>query len=120
MTPAAADWVYDVVLTQRFKESVGAIMWTGAGADRRDEGRGAAFLRMCACQYGPCGRCGDGRPDRCAHRGWTPPLVPDGWIQSRRGLAVGAVWRSGKACAWLCPTVVLGQLELFALAGGAR
>jgi hypothetical protein len=115
-----ADWVYAVVLTQRYKESAGAIMWTGARENRRDEGQGAAFLRMCDCQSGLCGRCSDGRPERCAHRAWTPPSVPETHIQDRRGHALDPVWRAGKPCAWLCSTVRLGQLELFAAAGGAR
>jgi hypothetical protein len=121
VTPAAADWVYEHVLTQRYKESAGAIMWTGARENRRDEGRGAAFLRMCCCQYGLCGRCGDGRTDRCGHREWSPPLTPDTWLQTQDGWAVAGVWRSGKACWWLCSTAAagLGQLELFAV-GGAR
>lgn len=123
MRPEAADWVYDVVLTQRYKESAGAIQWTGKQATGtwRDEGPGAAMLRTCPCQYGLCGRCADGRPDRCAHRDWTPPLSPETYVHGRRhGAAVARVWRKGKPCAWLCPNVRLGQLELFALAGGAR
>lgn len=120
MTPAAADWVYREVLTQRFRESAGAVMWTGAREHRRDEGPGAAMLRTCRCQYGLCGHCGDGRPDRCTHRNWTPPAGPDTWIQGRGGAALVPVWRVGKPCAWLCPNARVGQLELFALAGGAR
>jgi len=123
MTPEAADWVYDVVLTQRFKESAGAIEWTGARENRRDEGRGRIRVRECPCEWRLCGRCADGRPDRCAHRDWTPSVGPVAYIQNRRGGVVGEVWPAGKPCAWLCSTVVagsLGQLELFALAGGAR
>lgn len=112
VTPDEARWVYDVVLTRRFKESAGAIMWTGARENRRDEGGGMAFLALCACQYGLCGRCGDGRPDLCSHREWTPPFAPETYIQDRRGHALRRVWRSGKPCAWLCPSVRLGQLEL--------
>jgi hypothetical protein len=119
MTPAAADWVYDVVLTQRYKESAGAIMWTGAREQRRDEGQGAVFLRTCACQFGLCGRCSDGRPDRCPHRDWSPPVVPETYVQDRSGYAIARVWRSGKPCWWLCPSARVGQLELFAV-GGAR
>jgi hypothetical protein len=121
MTPEAADWVYDVVLTRRYKESTGAIMWTGARENRRDEGKGAAFLRMCCCQYGLCGHCGDGRPDRCSHREWTPPAQPATHLMDRRGMVLASVWRSGKPCAWLCPNAQMGQLPLFsALVGGAR
>ncbi len=121
MTPDAADWVYDVVLTRRYKESVGAIMWTGAREHRRDEGQGAAFLRKCACQYGPCGHCGDGRHDRCGHREWRPPASPCTYVQNPRGHALTAVWPSGTACAWLCPCVcpapVAPPIEQLALVG---
>lgn len=122
MPREAADWVYDVVLTQRFKESAGCIQWTGfrKTGTWRDEGPGAVMLRTCPCEYGLCGRCADGRPDRCAHREWTPPLVPAAYVQNRRGMAIAKVWRSGKPCTWLCPNVRLGQLELFAPAGGDR
>lgn len=120
MTPAAADWVYDVVLTQRYKESVGAIMWTGARENRRDEGKGAAFLEVCPCRYGQCGRCSDGRPDLCAHRAWNPGISPETHIVSQRGYALARVWRRGRPCAWVCSSVRAGQMELFALAGGAR
>lgn len=119
MTPAAADWVYEHVLTRRFKESAGAIMWTGAGKDRTDAGQGAAFLRTCCCETGLCGRCGDGRPDRCTHRGWAPAPAPASWLVDRAGMAVAAVWMSGKPCAWLCANAPRGQLDLFAV-GGAR
>ncbi len=119
MTPEAAGWVYDVVLTRRYKESVGAIEWTGARENRRDAGLGAAMVRGCECQFGLCGHCGDGRPDRCSHREWTPPLVPETYLQDRSGYVVAEVWRTGKACAWLCPNVQLGQLELIPT-GGTR
>jgi hypothetical protein len=46
MPAEAAAWIYDVVLTQKYKESCGAIMWTGAGPSRRDEGMGPAFLAL--------------------------------------------------------------------------
>ena len=119
MTPEAADWVYEHVLTRRYKESAGAIEWTGAREKRRDEGRGPLRLRECPCWYGLCGRCGDGRPDRCSHREWAPPFVPAARVQNRRGMVVADVWLVGKPCSWLCPNVRLGQLELFAV-GGAR
>lgn len=119
VTPAEADWVYDVVLTRRYKESAGAIMWTGARENRRDEGPGPRMLRMCACSFGLCGRCSGGRPDLCSHRAWTPGVSPEGYIQDRAGNALNRVWMKGRPCSWLCPTVRLGQLELFA-AGGAR
>jgi hypothetical protein len=106
--PEEADWVYDVVLTQRYKESTGCIMWTGAREKRRDEGPGKAMVRKCECEYGLCGRCSDGRPDRCAHRDWTPPTSPETWIQNPRGLALTAVWRAGAPCHWLCPTASTG------------
>lgn len=126
MTPQAAGWVYDVVLTQRYKESIGAIMWTGARENRRDEGKGAAFLSVCPCQYGPCGRCGDGRPELCKQK---PVVSPETRILSPNGWALTPVWRSGRPCCWVCPTVArpaepepepaVVQLELFALAGAS-
>lgn len=127
MKPAAADWVYEHVLTQRFKESAGAIEWTGARENRRDEGAGAARLRWCPCQWGPCGRCSDGRHDRCAHKGeWRPPATPATWIQDRAGHALTAVWMPGRPCAWRCSCVCpqpdsdpVEQMALFAV-GGAR
>jgi hypothetical protein len=114
-----AAWIYDVVLTRKYLESVGAIMWTGAGASRRDEGMGPAFLALCACQYGQCGRCSDGRPELCSHRAWNPGISPEAYIVSQRGYALARVWRRGRPCRWLCTSVRVGQLELFALAGGA-
>lgn len=122
MTPAAADWVYEHVLTQRYKESAGAIIWTGARENRRDEGKGAAFLATCACQYGPCGWCSDGRHDRCAHKGeWRPPPSPATWMQDKRGMAIGAVWMTGKPCQWSCscdcPAPVPPPVEQLALVG---
>ncbi|MHB1139887.1 MAG: DUF6248 family natural product biosynthesis protein, partial [Microthrixaceae bacterium] len=104
MTTEAADWVYGVVLTRRYKESAGAIMWTGARENRRDGGAGAAFLRSCPCEVRLCGRCGDGRPDRCAHRSWSPGPTPATFVQDHRGMAVAEVWRAGTACSWVCAT----------------
>jgi hypothetical protein len=120
MPAEAAAWIYSTVLTRRYLESVGAIMWTGAGANRRDEGQGPAFLALCDCRYGLCGRCSGGRPDLCAHRNWSPGISAETYIVSPRGYALARVWRSGRPCRWLCPSVRVGQLELFALAGGAR
>lgn len=119
MTPEAADWVYRHVLTDRLKESSGAIMWTGSGPDRRDEGRGAAMLRTCRCQYGRCHRCLLGSHDGCTGIRVTGPAAR---VLDRTGLALAEVWPSGRPCAWQCPCGCrgVGQLELFALAGGAR
>lgn len=133
MTDDAAGWVYDIVLTQRYKESAGAIMWTGKGANRRDEGEGRAFIACCECQYGPCGRCSDGRHERCTHHHWRPTPGPATHVVNQRGYALNAVWMSGKACVWRCscgcpapkpvvevaaaPEPVFEQLDLFALAG---
>lgn len=120
MPPSAADWVYDVVITRRYKESAGAIMWTGKGDDRRDEGYGAVMLRTCPCQYGPCGHCGLGRHHRCTHRRFAPTVSPATYVQNPRGYALTPVWTAGKPCAWRCPCVCpapvtppLEQLSLF-------
>lgn len=139
MPAAAADWVYDRVLTRRYKESTNAIDWVGARENRRDEGKGAAFLRVCSCQYGPCGHCSAGRHDRCSHRERQPAPACTTYLQNSAGLAIAEVWRSGKPCAWLCtcdcrtaapvdpeqptvmaPELVFEQISLFELAGGAR
>lgn len=114
MTPEQARWVYDVVIPLRYKESVGAVMWTGARENRRDGGQGMAFLAMCACQYGLCGRCGDGHPERCSHANWEPGVHADTGIIAVSGASVAQVWRKGRPCYWLCPTVRVGQLSLFA------
>lgn len=130
MTPDAADWIYRHVLTTAYRRSVGA---EGRGKD--DELQlGFAAVRTCPCQFGPCGRCALGRHDHCSHHNWRPPASPLAHILTRRGGALTPVWPTGKACAWRCPCgclppeplpavepePVVEQLELFALAGGAR
>lgn len=117
MNSAAADWVYTVVLTRRYLESCGAIMWTGKGAGRKDEGHGAVMLRTCPCQWGPCGHCTVGRHHRCTHRRFAPTASPATYIQNPRGCALTPVWMVGQPCAWRCPCVcpapALEQLVLF-------
>lgn len=136
----AADWIYEHVLTRRYLESVGAIAWTGARENRRDEGEGAALVRCCPCQYGACGYCSQlGKHDRCTSR-TSPPVVSQvlTYIVASDKAAVAPVWTTGRPCSWRCPCgcapaepapevepvaappVVGEQLELFALAGGAR
>jgi hypothetical protein len=102
LTAEAADWIRTVVLR-----------------DQDD-----ALIRLCRCQYGACGACVADRHDLCA----DPRIVgPDTHLFGR--VEAVRVWRSGTPCTWRCacecrkPKTVepepLGQLELFALAGGA-
>ena len=99
MTVEEADWVWNNVLTAAYKY-----------AHTVDDT--PALLRSCACQWGACGWCGLGRPDRCAHRRGTAPLSP----QVEDWLAWVPVFRAGKPCVWHCPgppAAVDEQMELF-------
>lgn len=114
MTPEAADWVYEHVLTGTFRRSVGA---EGRGKDADDLALGPAAVRTCPCQWGPCGHCQAGRIDRCAHRSipdWPRP-EPAAYLVGRNGGALALVWTVGKPCRWRCPGPPSGeQVELFA------
>ncbi len=143
MTAAAADWVYAEVLTPAYRRAVSA---EGRGQD--EDQLGTAAVRICPCQWGPCGRCEVlGRHDQCTTKvgfAGQPPVSSYGWLHNASGLmvflwsqALGRrvsveVWPSGTPCAWRCPCVCpvpepvlvrepeFEQLGLFALAGGAR
>lgn len=114
MDKAAADWVYDVVLTRAYKDSRGCL----------EEGRGAEHLRTCPCFWGRCGHCGGGRPDRCAHRDGRagPGRAPAARVLDRSGGVLEEVWVVGRNCKWNCPGPDLRTMstpELFALAGAS-
>lgn len=93
MNRLEADWVYDVVLTRAYKDSVGALE------------KGAAFLRTCPCFWGPCQHCKTGRPDACAHRdgraGRSRRACAS--IVARGGGWLADVWPAGRGCKWNCP-----------------
>jgi hypothetical protein len=114
MTPAAADWIYREVLTTAYRRSVGA-----EGRGDEEMHLGPAAVRDCRCQWGPCGHCQAGRPDRCAHRrGTAPASLHDGHVLGRDG-SVRAGWRRvGTVCVWRCPGPPGGDL-LFTVTTGA-
>lgn len=91
----AATWIHDVVLPPALRD------------DLRDQRR-----QRCPCQGSASGHCQTGECMLCPrtwgwHRHGEP--APDTWITDSRGLVAvargvsAAVWRSGRACRWLCP-----------------
>lgn len=120
MTPEAADWIYREVLTVRYRRNVGADPVVRKGKVV-DPGLGPSAVRLCPCQWGPCGHCQQlGRHDHCTTRvGWAgnPPLSP---AERLRGIPV---WTTGTPCSWRCScrcpeparsVPALEQLDLFA------
>lgn len=140
MTPSAADWVYQMVLTSTYRDSctVEGNPW---------------LIRNCRCQHGACGHCTSGNHEQCRTHADGPLVGPETYVVNHRGGARTAVWLSGKPCAWRCPCdcpdpepqigqlalvdaapgikrhgqpetkhrrELFGQLELFTLAGGGR
>lgn len=94
MTPEAAAWVAEHVLTK----------WALSGWTVEQR-------RVCPCQYGPTGHCQDGDHTKCAHHGRRegyPKPSPDTHVISRRGSSYGSapVWRAGQPCVWRCPCTV--------------
>jgi hypothetical protein len=86
--PAAGAWIYEHVLTAKQRE------------------HHAALIEHCECQYGPCGHCGAGNHDRCAHRrpDHGPVRSCETYVISRAGHALTEVWpASGRTCTWRCP-----------------
>jgi hypothetical protein len=80
-------------------------------------------IDVCACQYGPCGNCGQlDRHERCPKAtGFDRGPSPETYLTGRRtGAALAPVW-VGRPCHWVCPcdclTPRVGQLELFEVAG---
>lgn len=114
MPAAAADWIYREVLTGAYRRSVGA---EGKGDEELQ--RGPAAVRDCRCQWGPCGWCQTGRPDRCAHRRGTARASQyDGYVLGPDG-GVRIGWRrTGAVCTWHCPGPTGGDL-LFAVTAEA-
>lgn len=93
MSPDAAAWVRDHVLTPTYR------------ANTVDPAR-------CPCQWGPSGHCLAERHDRCPRtQGWERhgQPSPDTWITDAQGMVAhapgvtAAVWRAGTPCRWLCP-----------------
>jgi hypothetical protein len=119
MTAEAAAWIYNEVLTATYRRSCTV------------EGDPALILR-CDCQGGRCGHCAADRHHLCTTRLHGPTVHPETHIVSRSGSAMTPVWLSGRPCRWVCPcdcpatepvavsVPEFEQLDLFALAGGAR
>lgn len=114
VTPEAADWVYEHVLTAAYRD-------------------GAAFeIRHCPCDWGTCTSCRYGDHRHCAHAALAPHPSTNTYIRDRAGVCVvecltgrfAVLWPIGSPCVWRCACSCAGpvgaQLELFALAGGAR
>lgn len=127
MTPAAADWVYDVVLTPAYRRSVGA----DATDEEASHITGPAILRMCPCQWGTCHGCQAGHHAGCVRArivtAVTHVLGTSGSVLvlpvDGGGSMFVAVWLAGRQCGWRCGCgcgAPAEQLDLFALAGGTR
>lgn len=120
MTPEAADWVYQHVLTPAYRDGM------GCGE------KGPVMVRICPCEWDTCSNCLWGRHAECHERALPGIEAPATRIVDRSGAVVvehrtgrlAAVWPSGTPCVWrcACPCVrpVGAQLGLFDLAGGAR
>jgi hypothetical protein len=118
MTPEAAAWVYNVVLTATYRQSC-----TIEGNPRT--------IVDCCCHGGQCGHCGAGRHHQCTTVLHGPIVHPETYVVSRSGGAYTPVWLAGTPCRWMCacdcpapepvavPVPEFEQLDLFALAGGA-
>lgn len=113
MTAAAADWVYQVVLTGTYRDSC-----TVEGDPR--------LIRNCSCQHGACGHCTSGSHEQCRTHADGPLVGPEAYVVNHRGGARTAVWLSGKPCAWRCPCECpvpepkLGQLALVDATPGTK
>lgn len=119
LTADAAAWIYDSVLTAAYRRSCTV------------EGEPALILQ-CDCQGGRCGHCAADRHHLCTTRLHGPVVGCETHIVSVSGGAMTPVWLSGKPCRWVCPCGCpapesvaetmqeFEQLDLFALAGGAR
>ncbi|SCL32076.1 hypothetical protein GA0070616_4383 [Micromonospora nigra] len=90
-----ADWIRDAALPASLRGEV---------EDR--------LHRTCPCLGSVSGHCGKGSHEQCPrtqgwHRHGEPS--PETWITNSRGLVAAArgistaVWRTGRACRWLCP-----------------
>jgi hypothetical protein len=91
MPTSTADLIAKKVLTRTYIKSAG----------------GLDLVRMCSCQYGPCGHCSSGSHDKCTTRvgfhGKPPKEGADTYVQNRRGHAIAPIRRSGTDCRWWCP-----------------
>jgi Family of unknown function (DUF6248) len=93
-----AEWIATKVLTRTYLRSCG----------------GVKLVRLCRCQYGRCGHCGDGRHSKCTTRigfGGNPPAGPHTHLVDRRGGAIAGVWTTGKPCRWVCSCDACAQAQ---------
>jgi hypothetical protein len=84
-----ADWIAKHVLTHRYLKSCGGIN----------------LVRLCSCQYGPCGHCSKGTHASCSTRRHPELSRPRSHthVVSRDGAALTEVWTVGGSCRWVCP-----------------
>lgn len=82
-------------------------------AVRSDPDDPPGYREHCPCQWGPCGRCQDGRCDLCAaDTGWDgggpEPLT---YIEARDRSALTPVWApvGARDCSWRCPCHAAGH-----------
>ena len=88
MTPEEAAWVRAHILPAPIVDSQRVLM------------------RMCPCQWGPCGRCHHGQHDQCVLRRdphWYERTMPDTHLCGTDGTARAPVWQAGHRCRWQCP-----------------
>ncbi|MEW2442803.1 DUF6248 family natural product biosynthesis protein [Micromonospora marina] len=95
MPADAADWIRDTVIPPGLRDEI------------HDH-----IHRHCPCQGSPSGHCGKGTHEQCPRTwGWERHghPSPETWITDSRGMVAvargvnAAVWRTGRACRWLCP-----------------
>ena len=63
-----------------------------------------AWQLLCACQWGRCGWCHQGRHDQCSTRRdpeWYDRPIPETHLSGRDGVSV-PVWLVGYPCRWRC------------------
>ncbi len=84
-----ANWIAEQVLTRTYIKSCG----------------GVELIRLCDCQYGPCGHCGQGNHAKCSTRRHPElsRLHPHTRVVGPTGAALTDVWTAGAACRWVCP-----------------
>jgi len=94
VTEDEAAWVRQVVLAKWGPRSWGRTWET--------------LIRVCPCQYGPCGWCKDlGKHERCTHKVAPPHRSPAARLS---GIPVWAL--PGPACSWRCPCPVCAKQDV--------